>query len=120
MITSLSIQIRPIFVNSSKVHTLPVGLWGLHNPHIENHSCFGTHKPHIAKAMQNFDLMTAYSQALAACSGLTWSDSVVASEFLSNTLQRNTQLKCLETQDGLMSVSEYINNFKKSGKEWKE
>lgn len=94
------------------------GTRGMHNPHIDQYDCWGTHKPHINKYISEFDCMQAYSQAVACISGLTLSDSTVVNVFL-NWLSKKEiqQLPCLYVAE----TGEYITmaQYKEANKDRK-
>lgn len=92
------------------------GRVGMHNPHITKYSCFGTHEPVICKLISQSNIIQAYNQAVAACSGLTWTDGTVVGKFF-EYLNDYDDVKCLEYPDGtVLSIKEYEAKYKEEGR----
>lgn len=90
--------------------------WGMSNPHITEHSCFGTHMPIIARFLSEINILQAYHQAVAACSGITWTDSIVVGDFFDylKEYEKRNDIKCIESHDGkTLSIMEYAEEYRK-------
>lgn len=84
--------------------------WGIPNPHINEFSCFGDHSSIICECVNSGDIMAAYSQAVSACSGIDWADSVVSDRFIGNYSGMIMETKCIELSDGrCVTGEEYYN-----------
>lgn len=96
------------------------GFSGMRNPHITRYSCFGTHESVICKLISQANIIQAYNQAVAACSGLTWTDGTVVGEFF-EYLNRYDNVKCLEYPDGtVISIADYRRKYEEEGRTYNQ
>lgn len=73
-------------------NNLQVGEFGIPNPHMEEHNCWGDNYYRIIRALEARDYVSAYSQAKSAIAGLNVDDSVVMNDFY-RYLSRTTPFK---------------------------
>ena len=94
------------------------GNHGMRNPHMQRYSCFGTHESIIKKYISEGNILQAFNQSVAACSGLTWTDGPVTNQFFDYMCNNDSydRIPCLEMEDGtLMSIQQYVKKFKEEG-----
>ena len=91
---------------------------GMNNPHIQRFSCFGTHKSIITKYLSEGNVMQAFNQAVAACSGITWTDGTVV-EYFFDYFESYKKFPCLELEDGtVISIEKYAKDFNSEGRKY--